>query len=115
MPIHLLILAPLPTERGYYQALGRVGRFTDKCTRSIIEDIEPFDKTAEATAAGILGDLTDKLIEEKADKRKKKAKKAKEPADPKNVAMQEPEQSAEQEILKLGQEQEWFPANADSE
>lgn len=37
--IHLLICTSLPTEREYQQALGRVGRFTDSGTRSILKGV----------------------------------------------------------------------------
>jgi hypothetical protein len=37
--IALFIAAKLPNKRSYMQALGRVGRYNEECTRTVAEDI----------------------------------------------------------------------------
>ena len=41
--LHLLLCASLPNERAFYHALGRVGRFNDSCSRSILTGVGHVD------------------------------------------------------------------------
>ena len=75
-PIHFLIATPLPNQRGYWQALGRVGRFTDEGTRSILSSCDKWNAREAAKAAGDLDSLTTALRKEKLAQKKKNAKKA---------------------------------------
>ena len=73
--LHLLICTPLPSERAYDQALGRVERFVDSGSRSIVTGVSNFD---EITNLEILGGLTQTTkARREAKKNRRKAAKAK--------------------------------------
>ena len=43
IPLHLLVAHPLPNQRAYDQALGRVERFGCKGSRSILKGVQQVD------------------------------------------------------------------------
>lgn len=50
--ISLLIAKPLQSKRAYEQALGRVGRYDEKCKRYLLDRVNKYDEMQELQIIG---------------------------------------------------------------
>ena len=68
--LHLLICTPLPNERALQQALGRVCRYKDKGTRSVLTGVELFDSAQQHALIARLGQSIVRRREAKREQKK---------------------------------------------